>query len=63
MRINAVQSMAFVTYIYLFLLQYALCGHPYTVIGDGLLEGYKISCQQFCEFQVYNLALGCFEKI
>ena len=44
------------------LLQFALCGHSYTVIGEGLLEGYKISCQQFCEFQVYNLTLGCFEK-
>jgi len=43
-------------------LQFAHCGHSYTVIGEGLLEGYKISCQQFCEFQIYNLALGSFEK-
>lgn len=44
------------------LLQFAHCGHSNTAIGEGLLEGYKISCQQFREFQVYNLTLGCFEK-
>lgn len=43
-------------------LQFAHCGDSYTVISEGLLNGYKISCQQFCKFQVYNLALGCFEK-
>ncbi|XP_065904278.1 S-adenosylmethionine decarboxylase proenzyme-like isoform X2 [Dysidea avara] len=46
----------------LFANKNAQCGHSYSVLSEQPVDGYKTSCRQFCEFQMYNLALSCLEK-